>query len=48
MTWQDNSTDEQGFRIERSLDGMTFTEIATVGPNVQSYSDTGLTPETTY
>ncbi|HJQ25056.1 MAG TPA: choice-of-anchor D domain-containing protein [Blastocatellia bacterium] len=48
LTWQDNATDEQGFRIERSLDGQNFTEIATVGPNVQSYNDTGLTPETTY
>ena len=48
LTWQDNSTDEQGFRIERSLDGQNFTEIGTVGPNVQSFNDTGLTPETTY
>jgi hypothetical protein len=48
LTWQDNATDEQGYRIERSLDGQTFIEIATVGPNVQSYNDTGLTPETTY
>jgi HYDIN/CFA65/VesB-like, Ig-like domain/Fibronectin type III domain len=48
LTWQDNSTDEQGFRIERSLDGQNFSEIATVAPNVQSYNDTGLTQETTY
>ena len=48
LTWQDNATDEQGFRIERSLDGQNFEEIATVGPNVQSYNDTGLTQETTY
>ncbi|HKQ08650.1 MAG TPA: choice-of-anchor D domain-containing protein [Blastocatellia bacterium] len=48
LTWQDNATDEQGYRIERSLDGQNFIEIATVGPNVQSYPDTGLTPETTY
>jgi len=48
LTWQDNSTSEQGFHIERSLDGQNFTEIATVGPNVQSYNDTGLTPQTTY
>src|SRR5205085_3018903 len=39
---------EQGFRIERSLDGQNFVEIAMVGPNVQSYNDTGLTPGTTY
>lgn len=48
LTWQDNSTDEQGFRVERSLDGQNFSEIAVLGPNAQSYNDTGLTPETTY
>jgi hypothetical protein len=48
LTWQDNSTNELGFRVERSLNGTTFTEIATPGPNVQSYNDQGLTPNTTY
>jgi Abnormal spindle-like microcephaly-assoc'd, ASPM-SPD-2-Hydin/Fibronectin type III domain len=48
LTWQDNSTNEQGFRVERSLNGTTFTEIATLGPNVHSYNDQGLTPNTTY
>jgi len=40
LAWHDNSADEQGFRIERSLDGFTFSEIATVGPNVTTFSDT--------
>jgi hypothetical protein len=48
LFWADNSGDEQGFRIERSLNGSDFTEIATVNPNVTTFSDTGLTPETTY
>jgi Fibronectin type III domain/Abnormal spindle-like microcephaly-assoc'd, ASPM-SPD-2-Hydin len=48
LTWQDNSTDEQGFRVERSLDGQNFGELVTLGPNTQSYNDTGLTPQTTY
>lgn len=48
LTWTDNSTTEDLFRIERSKDGTTFTEIKTVGPNVKTYTDTGLTPDTTY
>jgi len=48
LAWQDNSVDEQGFRIERSLDGFSFSEIATVGPNVTTYKDTGLTENTFY
>ncbi|MDQ3665648.1 MAG: fibronectin type III domain-containing protein, partial [Acidobacteriota bacterium] len=50
LSWTDNSNDETGFRIERCQDvGCTnFTEIATVGPNLVSYSNTGLTAATTY
>jgi len=48
LTWQDNATNEQGYRVERSLNGTDFGEIATLGPNVHSYNDQGLTPDTTY
>lgn len=48
LSWTDNSGDEQGFRIERSLNGSDFVEIATVDPNVNTFSDTGLSPSTTY
>lgn len=48
LMWSDNSIDEQGFRIDRSLDGTNFAELATVNPNVTTFSDTGLTPNTTY
>ncbi|HEY9502441.1 MAG TPA: fibronectin type III domain-containing protein, partial [Pyrinomonadaceae bacterium] len=34
---------EDGFQIERSTDGSTFTQIATVGANVTTYSNTGIT-----
>ena len=34
FTWWDNSSDEDGFKIERSVNGSTFTQIATVGSNV--------------
>lgn len=48
LTWADNSTNESGFRIERSSDGVNFATVTTVGANVNGYSDVGLTPATTY
>ncbi|MFH1228372.1 MAG: fibronectin type III domain-containing protein, partial [Planctomycetota bacterium] len=48
LTWADNSLNEDGFRIERSVDGITFTQLALVGSNIAAYSDTGVTGETTY
>ncbi|MBI5043343.1 MAG: fibronectin type III domain-containing protein [Nitrospirae bacterium] len=46
--WTDNST-ETGFRIERSgSSGGPYSEIATVGANVTTYSNTGLSSSTTY
>src|SRR2546428_10909455 len=42
VRWTDNSTTEDGFRVERSLDaGTTWTSAGTVGPNVTSSSDAG-------
>ncbi|HAV43141.1 TPA: hypothetical protein DCX15_03905, partial [bacterium] len=49
LRWQDNSNNEQGFKIERKTGaGGTYTQIAPVGPNVTIYSDTGLAEATTY
>jgi bacillolysin len=49
LSWQDNSSDESDFHIERSPNGSTsWVEIATVGANVTSYSNTGLTCGTPY
>ncbi|HEY3138092.1 MAG TPA: choice-of-anchor D domain-containing protein [Blastocatellia bacterium] len=48
LTWKDNSSDEQGFRIQRSLDGSAFTEIAIVGPNVTTFNDTTVTANTLF
>jgi hypothetical protein len=50
LTWTDNSTNEAGFKIERCTgSGCTnFVQIATVGANVKSYSNTGLSASTTY
>ena len=48
LAWTDNSSDETGFKIERSNDGTNFTQIDVVGANVSTYSNTGLAASTTY
>ena len=48
LSWQDNSDNEDGFKIERSLNGDPFNQIDTVGPNVTSYSDTTVAENATY
>ncbi len=50
LTWTDNSSNEAGFKIERCTgSGCTgFAQIATVGAGVRSYSNTGLSANTTY
>ena len=39
INWVDNSTNEDGFKIERRIASTQFAEIATVGPDVTSYTD---------
>ena len=39
LIWQDNSTNETGFMVERQVNGGAFTSIAKVGPNVTTYVD---------
>ena len=49
LTWSDNASNETGFKIERKTgSGGTYAQIATVGANVASYGDSGLTSGTTY
>jgi Fibronectin type III domain len=50
LAWQDNSNNEQGFKIERcpGISCSNFAEIAQVGPNVSSFSNTGLSRNTRY
>jgi len=48
LFWDDNSDNELGFKIERSLDGMVFTEIATTDADSNYYYDSGLTSNTCY
>jgi len=49
LSWADNSTDETGFVLQRSLtSGSGFTTIATLPANTTTYVNSGLTGSTTY
>lgn len=51
LTWEDKSTNESGFKIGMRMAGVTnlpFTEIGSVGPDVTSYSNSGLYSNTNY
>ncbi len=49
ITWTDNSSNETGFKIERSLTtGTGFTVVNTTAANSTSYTNTGLTAATNY
>ncbi|MDF9408361.1 MAG: Exoglucanase B precursor [Pelotomaculum sp. PtaB.Bin013] len=48
LTWNDYSSNESGFKIERKIAGGSYTQIATVGANATSYNDTGLADNTKY
>jgi hypothetical protein len=48
LSWTDNANNENGFKVEQSTDGTTFTQIAMLGSNTVSFSVTGLAASTTY
>jgi subtilisin family serine protease len=49
LSWNDNSSNELGFQIERKKgSGGTYSQVATVGEDITSYTDTGLSKATTY
>lgn len=49
LSWTDNSGNEDGFKIERKLGEFgTYAPIATVGANVTTYTDPGLTANNYY
>lgn len=48
LAWTDNSSDETGFRIQRSLDGAAWSTLDTVAADAESYSDTTCSPNTRY
>ena len=49
LVWSDNATNETGYKIERSTDGVNYSVIATIAANSTNYSDTvGLSASTKY
>lgn len=46
--WTDNSTNEDGFSIERALGTGAFSEIHQTAANVTTYTDPNLAEKTTY
>ena len=48
LSWADNSSDETGFRVEKSTDNVTFTQFVSLSANVTSTSASGLTASTIY
>jgi len=49
LAWQDNSSDEDNFELERSPNGVSsWVQIDTPAANAVAYVDSGLTANTTY
>jgi hypothetical protein len=49
LLWSDNNSNESGFKIERSATGAApWSQIETVGANVTTYTNSGLTCGTPY
>ena len=56
LTWQDNSTNEDNFRVQRTTavdvpacqTAVGFTEIAVMGFNIVTFTDTAVTEGLTY
>jgi fibronectin type 3 domain-containing protein len=48
LSWTNNAINQTGFKIERSPDGTTFTQIGTAGASSSTYSDPNLSPLTNY
>ena len=48
ITFSDNSGNEDGFRIERSVAGAPFATLTTLAPNTTSFTDSGLADGVSY
>ncbi len=49
LNWEDNSTNETGFKVERSPDGFApWSQISVPAANTTGYSDNEVSPVTTY
>ena len=48
ITWTDNSSDEIGYRIERSSEGLPYVQIGEVAANTTSFTDNTAIPGDAY
>jgi hypothetical protein len=48
LNWSDNSTNETGFKVQYSIDGVNFSTLATIGANQHSFADSSITASTAY
>lgn len=48
LSWTNNAINQTGFKVERSPDSVTFTQIGTAGASATTYSDPNLAPKTLF
>ena len=48
LSWTDNATNEDGYKIERKSGSGSYAVVGSMGVNLTTFSDLGLTPNTTY
>jgi hypothetical protein len=48
LNWTDNAANEAGFKVERGTDGVVFSQVALLGANATTFSNTNLAANTTY
>jgi len=48
VTWANNATNEAGYKLERSTNGVNFAQVCTTGANVTNRLDSGLAMNATY
>jgi hypothetical protein len=48
VTWTDNASNETGYAIERSTDGVNFAQIAALSANTKIFNDSGLAANSRY
>ena len=48
LTWADNASNESGFLVERSTDGVGFAQVASLGSNAVTWTDSGRSAATKY
>ncbi len=48
LSWTDNATNETGYKIQRKTGNGSFTDAGSTGTDISTFSDLGLTNNTTY